>query len=268
MADGEVLALVLDGDGGSQSELQDVAYQSLLHVNSEKRFWLWALLLTYGLGVLSYFDVVTKLEPSGMEISTAVFDHLSLTLISLASLFYRFALAKTSYTQAWFSWRFKNASSAERAKMLLKYPEAMWPMNYIPHYRGWPKHMFPKRTSLPQLIYVILTLAAVGLYFAGANALWLALAYEVLLSDSVANLISYATVVASALVSLLAMFVPTFNDVPKTYEHFGLSDRLASARPERVNYFHGVIHEIMRRNELMPEPKGAFGRRVRKMLRL
>jgi hypothetical protein len=237
MADGEVTALLI-GQGAPPEDLETEAFESLIRLRETLGKATGATVVAYAIGLLTLSNMLTGLSASGMEIERGAFGHVSLLLVGLTNFWWATTFAKASYIGTWFAWRLESAEPPDKAVMLLRFPEAFPYFAFFPGTRGYPKHVWPARSEIYQVISLVLIVAAVLIFAAGAMALNVALAIEVWRSGYPTPSAAKWVVAGSVVLSLLGLAVPRFNTFKVGYQHYGLTNLLSAMTPERREKAH------------------------------
>jgi hypothetical protein len=151
MSDGEVTALLIGQHAGTLADLEKHAFESLTRLRQSLAKASGSAALAYAIGLLTLSNMLTGLSASGMQIERGGFGHVSLLLMGLANFWWTTTFAKVCYITSWFGWRMKSADPPAKAVMLLRFPEAFPYFAFFPAARGYPKHVWPRRSGFYQL---------------------------------------------------------------------------------------------------------------------
>lgn len=257
LSDGQVTALLLGQHADSSADIEKDAFESLLRLRQSLAKASGSAALAYAIGLLTLSNMLTGLSASGMQIERGGFGHVSLLLMGLANFWWATTFAKVCYITSWFGWRMKSADPPRKAVLLLRFPEAFPYFVFFPATRGYPKHIWPVRSEYDQIASIVLIVAAVLIFALGAFALNLALAIEVWRSDYPTPAAAKLAVAGSAVLSLLGLAVPRFNDIRIRYHHYGFTNLLAAMPPDRQNEAYRRIAAVTARLALKKDAETA-----------
>jgi hypothetical protein len=249
MGAGELTALLVSQRTAEPQDIEKQAFEALVRVQKTLGKAAHACVFAYSLGLLTFFNMLSALSASGMEIDKNGLSHVSLLLIGMSNLWLATSLTKTTYITTWFGWRLRSSGPPDRAAMMLRFPEAYPYFAYFQGMRGYPKNIWPKRSDLRQIPPVIFIALALIIFAVGATALNIALAVRVWESAYPSPWASRLTVAGSVVLSLLAVSIPRFDDFKARYGNYALSNLLTGMTPEKREAAHRRIALVRLRRD-------------------
>lgn len=188
----------LNPENIESSEFDDRVYSSLQQTKAESNKCLKYYILSLIIAIMAYFNVITNISNSGIEITPSIFDHVALIALSLSAGLYAVSYYKVSFLKSWFNEKYELGTPSQKANYLLLYPEAFVYIKFFPISIGSPEGWHHK-TIWPIITSILIILLSSITYLVSLLIIWLLLVYEVFISKDIPSYISYLTIFVSTL---------------------------------------------------------------------
>lgn len=227
IADGDVLRRLIPPDDAEDPKFEEAIFSALQRQRAEVRKCLSVMLAAAAAGILSWLHVINELGGAGMKVTPKAIEHVSLVAMCSAYLFLKNALARLSYSMAWFHYDFRNSNASKKTKMLLTKPEAFNMYAFSPGIRGYPKHIDPTgREGISNIISMILAMLITVIGYIGGILLVGALSFDVWRSNYPTVWVARAVVVAAISFLGMALSAPRIGGRRKLYSFDEVADKL------------------------------------------
>jgi hypothetical protein len=135
----------------------------------------------------------------------------------------------------------------------MKFPEAYFYFTFLRANIGYPKHIFAKGKSWPQLISLFLILVALVIFCVASLLLWGALIFDVWYAPDVGRTLTIMTLGFSITLALVGWMAPFYYDFPRRYTHFGLVNLLTKLEGDDLRLAHLRLIRVAARMGLIDE---------------
>lgn len=238
IGDGEIISLLI---GELSQEKLDIIYQELKELGDKKASAFQALVASYAFGVVAFFGFSDSFEVSGISFSVDIVPHVAILLMNFAGWSFSNVSARFGYLSSYFEYRYFYEDSSGRAKILLKYPQAIPPFLFARTIRGFPKHMQLNRWPFWEgiALYGLMFAVIVGVLLAIAvniHGLWL-----VWNSNFPTPFLSKCLVFGLFFSGFFVWANPAYTNLKRKYRHYGLSDTIIRLPEHRRRDYHRRI---------------------------
>ena len=255
LADGEIVALLLDSKGLANRDLFDAAYASAKELSTARTKAFSLLVTTTIVAILVKFEVISAFSTIGLSLAKDAFKPMALTGYSLAGLQFAYFNSRFRFFELWFQTNFEKSEPSKRSELLLRYPLVFDIAKMYPVVLGLPKFMHTKRSPLWKLPAIIIVLLTLIIFTILAFSLWITLSIDVW-NDAFPNrLVAGSVIFGSVLTTVIAAMFPFSGNAKKIYEHYGLVLTLADLErrdPVRHKFY---INKIAKVREMLLKDK-------------
>lgn len=221
--DGQIMQLLVDG---SDSSYVEKVYDQLKSLSESYSKSLSYLVFTYALATIAIFNISDQFDISGLHIRANLIPHVALCLVTLASRRLAVDNTRLSALRSWFAAMYQAGDAYCHARLLLRYPLAYQPTQFVRSVRGFPTFVFPVRNikwetagSAIFLVIIILVLPIPMFIYVKAMIL-------VWNSDLPSPLLARALVVGLIVANGAFLANPTYNELRCRYVHYGLTSSI------------------------------------------
>ncbi|MDZ4150931.1 hypothetical protein, partial [Methylicorpusculum sp.] len=241
MGDGEVTSLMV----GKLSGLQlDEVYAETKELVEKRQTAFRFYALSFAFATIAFFGLSSSIEISGISLNIEIVPHVAMALMAYASWAFSNANSKLGYFSSFFEHLYFSLSSNDKAKFLLRYPQALPTFSFSRTIRGFPKYVRPKRwpwwesVALFGLLAAVIVGAIIAIFisFYGFWIIWHSNFPSPLLAKVFVGLM-----VASG---FFVWANPSFTTLGRRYRHYGLSESIRNLPEDRRGEYHKLISAL------------------------
>ncbi len=238
MGDGEVTSLMVGAL--SKSELDDI-YKETKELVEKRQNAFRFYALSFAFATISYFGLSSSIQISGISLNIKIVPHVAMALTAYASWLFSNVNSKLTYFTTLFEHFYFSKGSNDKARFLLRYPQALPTFSFSRTTRGFPKHVAPKRWPWWERVALFGLLAATIVGAILALSINLYGFWIIWHSDFPSSLLAKSFVVLMVTSGFFVWANPSFTGIARRYRHYGLSEGIRKLPEDRQREYHRLI---------------------------